>query len=335
MPLVSVIVPAFAVSGYIAEALDSVLLQTFRDYEIVVVNDGSPDTAELERVLQPYAAALRYLRKENGGLASARNAGIRAASGEFLAFLDADDSWLPDYLDAQLAFLRRDPPLDLAYTDAELFGDPQLAGRSYMQLYPSNGPVTLRALLLEQCTITPSCTVVRREPVEAVGLFDESFRCVEDFDLWTRLVLAGCRMDYQRRALVRRRVHPGSLSADRVAMLRADLRVFDKLAALPRFPGEILPLLNSQINLYGAQLDLELGKRHLLAGQYGLAREELARSCRAVPNPKARLAVACLRFWPAGARLLARCWTRRGPRRAVAGSVVAVAERCATAGKGL
>jgi len=85
--------------------LNSVFGQTFRDFEVIVINDGSPDAAQLEVALQPYRTRIRYIQQENRGLAGARNAGVRLARGELLAFVDSDDIWMPDYLSAQVEFL--------------------------------------------------------------------------------------------------------------------------------------------------------------------------------------------------------------------------------------
>src|SRR5262249_43809454 len=92
-PAVSVIIPAYGVTPYIAEALDSVLAQTYTDFELIVVNDGCPDTAALEAVLRPYLDHIVYVKKENGGVSSARNAGIRVARAPLIALLDGDDAW--------------------------------------------------------------------------------------------------------------------------------------------------------------------------------------------------------------------------------------------------
>src|SRR4051794_21327340 len=97
-PRVSVIVPCYNTADVVAETIDSVLAQTYRDYEVIVVNDGSPDSGELNPILARYGDRLRCFRKENGGLASARNRGIREARGELIALLDSDDIWTPDYL---------------------------------------------------------------------------------------------------------------------------------------------------------------------------------------------------------------------------------------------
>jgi len=97
--MVSIIIPAYNVAPYIGETLDSVFAQTFADYEVIVINDGSPDTEDLERALARFIDRINYLKQENRGASVARNTGLHAARGQFIAFLDADDVWLPNSLD--------------------------------------------------------------------------------------------------------------------------------------------------------------------------------------------------------------------------------------------
>src|ERR1700675_1256078 len=104
-PRVSVIIPCYNTARFVAQALESVFAQIYSDYEVVVVNDGSPDTVELERVLAPWADRIVYVKTDNNGLAGARNNGIRVARGEFIALLDSDDAYDLNYLDAQIRAL--------------------------------------------------------------------------------------------------------------------------------------------------------------------------------------------------------------------------------------
>jgi len=109
VPVVSVIIPAYNVAPFIGDTLRSVLAQTFSEYEVIIINDGSPDTVELESVLAPYLDRIIYLKQENQGAGAARNTGLRAARGEFVAFLDGDDQWLPAFLEKQLKLIRSGP----------------------------------------------------------------------------------------------------------------------------------------------------------------------------------------------------------------------------------
>src|SRR6185436_15700253 len=103
MPAVSIVIPAYNCAAYLDHTLRSIWAQTFRDYEVIVVNDGSPDTEALEAVLRPYRDRVVYLRQENRGASAARNTGIRASQAPLVAFLDADDAWEPEYLELQTA----------------------------------------------------------------------------------------------------------------------------------------------------------------------------------------------------------------------------------------
>src|SRR5690349_13160051 len=153
--LVSVIIPAYNSAEFMGETLDSVFAQTYTPVEVIVINDGSRDTPELEQVLQRYSAKnLRYIKQENQGAGAARNAGLRAAAGELIAFLDGDDTWEPEFLEKLMALLERTQS-DLVFADARLFGDPKLDGLTFMQVEPSNGPVTPENLLsVTVCVLT-------------------------------------------------------------------------------------------------------------------------------------------------------------------------------------
>ena len=122
-PAVSVIIPAFRASRDIADALASVFAQTFTDFEVVLVDDGSPDAAELEAAIAPFRSRIHFIAQPNHGAGAARNTAIRASTGRLLAFLDADDRWLPDFLARQVALLESDRHCALVYCDALLSGD--------------------------------------------------------------------------------------------------------------------------------------------------------------------------------------------------------------------
>src|SRR5215471_17135192 len=124
-PRISVIIPSYNTAHLNAECLDSVMAQTYKDFEVILVNDGSPDTPELEKALQPYMDRIVYIKQENKRAAGARNNAIRQARGEFVAFLDSDDTWMSDHLASQMQLITDDPSLDLVYSNAVLVGDPE------------------------------------------------------------------------------------------------------------------------------------------------------------------------------------------------------------------
>lgn len=305
-PAVSVIIPAYNAAQYIGEALDSVFVQTFSDYEVIVVNDDSPDTFELERALAPYSERIVYIKQENRGPGGARNTAILKARGERVALLDSDDVWLPSFLTEQMEVLQENPALDLVYADALLFGDSPSAGRTFMQLNPSRGPVTFESLLSGQCTIITSCVVARKQALVAAGLFDENFYHSEDFDLWLRLARRGGRISCLPRVLARHRMHAASLGADDRRLLEGELKVYQKLLrALPASAHEY-ELVRARMERRRADLALEDGRQQFMAGQYTQAAEALERANGFYHSRKLRLVLLGLRAAP---RLLRRVYS--------------------------
>src|SRR5688572_25541399 len=261
--------PAYNAATFIGETLESVFAQTFTDYEVIVINDGSPDTEDLEKALEPYQNRLRYLKQENRGAGAARNEGLRAARGEFIAFLDADDVWLPDYLDEQLSFILRQD-CDLVCADAMHFGDSPLAGRSFMQTYmdtaPPTGEVSFLGLISAEQSLITSGVLARREPIFEVGLFDEGLRNSQDFDLWLRLARQGRRLFYQRKILLRYRFHENSLSGDDINRTARELRIHDRIESSFELTPEERPAVLKAIEGRRALLHFELGKLYLERG---------------------------------------------------------------------
>src|SRR6185437_3915905 len=271
VPDVSVIIPVYRGSQYIAQAVTSVFAQRFTAYEVIVVNDGSPETEQIERELQPYGTQITYIKQANGGPSSARNAGILQAKGEYVAFLDCDDAWHPNYLQEQLALLRADPELDLIYCDALLIGTSPNAGKTVMEINPSRGAVTLESLLKLDCSVITSCTVVRRRCLLDAGLFDMDRRCCEDYDMWVRIADRGGRLAYQQKVLALRRIHSQAITADPGYVIDSQVAVFRKL-------GESLPLIpvhqaivQKQIARCMAEIQLHRSKADLMAGRYSEA----------------------------------------------------------------
>lgn len=301
-PAVSVVIPAYKIAPYVAETLDSVFAQTFKDFEVILVNDGSPDTEEFERAIAPYLARLNYVRQENLGAGAARNRGVREARGRFVAFLDGDDLWLPRYLEEQLEFLR-EGGYDLAYTDALIFGGSPLAGTTYMETAPSRGPVTFLRLIRGECNVITSGVVARKRAVLDAGLFDETLRNSQDFELWARLARRGARIGYQRKALVRYRCHEGSLSGDAANRVARELRVFEYIEGAYDLTAEERAEVGRAAARLRAEVEAEEGKRRLFDGEFKEARASFESAWRVLGGWKLGAAVVLSRFAP---RLLLR-----------------------------
>ena len=301
MPQISVIIPAYNVSSYIGETLESVFAQTFTDYEVVIVNDGSPDTEQLERVLAPYLDRIRYFKQENRGAGAARNTGLREAQAEFIAFLDGDDLWLPNYLDQQMKFVR-ERACDLVCADGVVFNDSSNDAKTYMEALmadaPPTGEVTFLNLLSAEQSMITSGVVARRESIFKVGLFDESLRNAQDFDLWLRLARDGARLAFQRKVLLRYRSRGDSLSGNAINIHRRELRVYDKIEQSYELTAaereKIFPVIENRRSF----LEFELGKLFLAEGDFAGARDSFARANSLRSSWKTRAALGFSRLAP-------------------------------------
>ena len=306
-PLVSVIIPAYRVAGFIKETLDSVLTQTFRDYEIVIVNDGSPDTTDLEEQIRPYEHLITYLKQANGGAGAARNAGIRAATGEFVAFLDGDDVWLPSFLESQLQLLERGP-YDLVYADATNFTEAGLSRITNMDVNASEGEVTVERLVTGQCNVITSSVVARRSAVMAVGCFDERFRNSQDFDLWLRMAKHGARFTYQKRVLVHRRIYEGSLASNPVNSLEGEIQVLETARDRGDLTSSEQAVLIETLELRRAIAGVWKGKQKLSSGEFDSALKNFLFANNYFRSWKLSLVTLWLRLAP---RLLQRIYLLR------------------------
>ncbi len=207
MALISVIIATYNRAPFVKEAVDSVMGQTFKEWELVVVDDGSTDNTGA--LLAPYGPRLRYVRSEHRGVSAARNLGIGVTSGEWVAFLDSDDLWLPKKLERQMEVIRGHPDAVLCYTD-------EIWIRNGRRVNPGkrhekhSGWVFERCLPL--CIISPSSAVIRRWVFSEVGVFDEDLPACEDYDLWLRITSKHPVIFLPERLIVKRGGHPDQLS---------------------------------------------------------------------------------------------------------------------------
>ena len=306
-PLVSVIIPAYDVAEFIGEALDSVFAQTFTDYEVIVVNDGSPDMPQLERALAPYMSRIVYLKQENRGVSAARNTGIVAARGSLIAFLDGDDVWLPNYLEVQVKRILADPTIDVLYPNVLMFGGSSEAGEEFMTICPSNGEVTFERLLLQECNVS-NCSIARKDTLVRAGMFDESLRSVEDFDLWLRVIKAGGRIAYHRDVLARYRRRSGSLTADPIWLSEHILEVLTRVKQRTDLTPSERATADMQYEHFHALLRLHEGKRAFFSGDTAGAITGLTEANRFFRNRKTAFTLMMLRVAP---RLLLHAYDLR------------------------
>ena len=181
-PQVSVIIPTYNRARIIKEAVDSVLAQDFKDFELIVVDDGSTDNTS--SVLAPYGDDIRIHFQENKGVSAARNRGIAEASGQFIAFLDSDDLWLPQKLTTQVEFFNQTPDALICQTEEVWIRNGIRVNPKKRHKKPS-GMIFEPSLAL--CLVSPSAVMIRRELLDSAGGFDETLPVCEDYDLWLRI----------------------------------------------------------------------------------------------------------------------------------------------------
>lgn len=182
-PLLTVIIPAYNVEEFIGPALQSVLAQSYRNLEVIVVNDGSTDETA-EHAASFNDPRLRIISRPNGGLSAARNTGLDAANGKYIALLDGDDLWFPGYATAHLAALEGDPSLGISYSHLAYIDE---RGDRTGQLLTTNVEQPSLMQLVNRNSLS-SHVVVRRECFEHAGLFNEKLRACEDHEMWVRIL---------------------------------------------------------------------------------------------------------------------------------------------------
>jgi len=184
MPKVSVIIPTYNREEFILRALNSVLKQTFTDYEIIIIDDGSQD--DTKQILSPYTfmGNIKYFYQENSGISSARNRGIKESKGEYIAFLDSDDTWVPEKLALQVALMDQNRNLGLVFCKMNRKDE---NGRFCGTKPDKFTGTTFKELITNWGDIPTSTVLMRRECIDKVGLFDESLETMEDFELWLRI----------------------------------------------------------------------------------------------------------------------------------------------------
>lgn len=231
MPLVSVVIPVYNGERFLRESLESVFSQTFRDYEIVCVDDGSTDGSSA--LLQQYGARVRVIQQANSGQSAARNEGVRHATGAFVAFLDQDDRWYPSKLAQQVTVLHAEPDVVLVHCNYDrMDGDGRVLVAGAALAEQASALASPLGRLIGEALVFPSAMMVRRDVFQGVGGFDPELRGFEDFDLVARLKQQG-RFVLLNESGMAYRLHAGGFTrAGGMGIIRSRERFLIRMRAL-------------------------------------------------------------------------------------------------------
>jgi glycosyltransferase involved in cell wall biosynthesis len=268
LPLVSVIIPTYNRSKLLQIAVESVLAQTYPKIEVIVVDDGSTD--DTVETMAQYARSVTYLRQINQDVAAARNTGIRAASGEYLTFLDDDDLILPTKIERQVQILASQPAVGLVHCG--YYHIDEAGNRVDKMVFLPEGEV-LKELVCRQF-IWAGAPLLRRQCIERVGPFDEDIPAISaDWDMWLRIAQAGYLFACVQEPLGAYRIQRGSMLADVARLEQATVAIFDKVFARPAsLPADVVAVKNQAYGIWR----LWIGCRYYAAGRWDDARRNLS-----------------------------------------------------------
>ena len=251
-PVVSILMPVYKTAPFLREAMDSILSQSFTDYELIVLDDCSPDNAE--EILDSYTDSriVRYKGEKNVGLSNILNIGIGMAQGKYIARMDSDDLSLPDRLQIQVDYLESHPEIDLVSVGMQLFG-----AKEEIWLREPN-PEKVKIIALFHSPILHASSMWRRERFEENGLlFRQEMVPSEDYDLWTRALVKGLRLMNLRQVLYKYRIHPAQATTrtdlttekDRIVQQNYLLASVPSLSVKNReaFPKKVWPVFTANL----------------------------------------------------------------------------------------
>jgi glycosyltransferase involved in cell wall biosynthesis len=266
-PLVSVIIPTYNSADYIEEALESVFEQTFQDFEIIVIDDGSTDgTGE---ILKKYGERVKYLFQENGGPASARNRGIRIARGEYIAFLDADDLWVSTKLEKQVSLFHQRKHLGMVTTGACSFDEKGVFGYSTDKRKTLMVGDIARNIFLRSNIGTPT-VMVRKEVFDSIGFFEENIRQAEDDNMWIRIT-AHYDVELIDEALIKIRNHPGRMTLNKSELLKSVQTSIQLLRT--KYGDTVKKKIEKAVPIKISHVQFSIGYSHYENGNYREARK--------------------------------------------------------------
>lgn len=275
MPKVSVVIPAYNSERFIAETLESVFNQSYQDFEVIVVDDGSSDGTD--KVISRYEGRLTYIRKKNEGISVARNTGIAQARGEYVAFIDHDDIWLPEKLKEQMALLEGNKEIYLCFSDVYIIDEKGRRGKNVFKICPAHSGMVFKQLLKDNF-IPVITAVIKKEVFKEIGLFNPQYRIAEDWDLFLR-ISKQYPVVFVNRPLAKYRIHSGSFSRHRNLMFAEVISIMNK------YTGSVDKATARTVEMRKRKFQFDLGIVYLQEGMRSKARDFFLAKVREEPLP--------------------------------------------------
>ncbi len=289
-PLVSIVIPVYNGANYVGAAIDSALAQSYPNIEVLVINDGSKDDGRTAAVVKTYGDRVRYFEKENGGVSTALNRGIREMKGQYFSWLSHDDAYLPEKVARQVAFINEhNLPEAITYTDFECINDvSEVTGVVHARpVHPDAFKVEfILGGILHGCSL-----LIPKVCFDRCGIFDETLRATQDFELWFRFSEAGFRFLHIPETLVKWRLHEQQVSVQRKALCDAECNVMYRSFLRKIGKPEIRRLFKtSEVDYY-----LRYANKMMDYGYYKAARLAISLSAFNVAILKPRRSIGWLR----------------------------------------
>jgi glycosyltransferase involved in cell wall biosynthesis len=270
--VISVIIPTYNSAQYIREAIDSVLCQTYTDYEIIVIDDGSTD--DTRRIIKDEYPGVRYYRVQHKGVGSARNYGISMAQGEYIAFLDADDKWLPEKLEKQFNAFNEYPEVGMVFTENRFFWKAQIVDRGINKRKKLMSGDILANIFMNSYVGTPT-VMVRKSVLDDVGWFEEQLVVGEDLNMWIRIA-AKYRIELIDEPLVLCRVAEGSLCSSLANVIEGNKKNIELMRT--KYPDIYRRLGQKVINKKYSYIYFSEGYQYFRNGEYDRAKSSFEKS---------------------------------------------------------
>jgi len=238
-PLVSVILPAYNHDKYVAESINSVLKQSYTNFELIIINDGSSDSTDeiISSIYNENKSAIKYISKKNEGLIKTLNLALKISKGRYITFIASDDKWMREKLKIQVDFMQKNPDIYMSFTDAyflKQFSETSIKYTTYKpnikKIFKKDKKNIFNKMIIENLVISLT-TIIKREFIEELGFFDEDL-IYEDYDMWLR-VSKKHKISYIDRVTAYYRIHDANFSRNTRKMIKGTLQILFKHYKLP------------------------------------------------------------------------------------------------------